>query len=371
MISAVMPSLNQAAYIREAIDSILLQNYPRLELIVIDGGSTDGTLEILEGYGRRIIWISEPDRNQADALNKGFRTASGEIIAWLNSDDVYAPDAFDTVSRFFMEAPEALWVFGRAIIIDAQGREIRRWITRYKNYFLDRYSYDSLLVQNYISQMAVFFRREIIEEIGFLDVNLRNAMDYDYWLRIGKRYPPAYLDKVLGKFRIHSGSKTVKEAWDLFESDFKCAKKHGAAKPFLVFCHKLFHIAVMFVYPVLFKAETILKNNAAAPQRASKQRSKIMKKILSVLLISAFAVTSVPCSAFAENTAKHGKVTGKSVAAGLTSLLIWPGIGQVINENESKKSVTHALLGLTGIFRFWSGWDGLINRQGGRWDGKI
>lgn len=96
-----------------------------------------------------------------------------------------------------------------------------------------------------------------------------------------------------------------------------------------------------------------------------------MKKTLAVLSLFALVITSVPHAALAENTAKHGKVTGKSVVAGLTSLLIWPGIGQVINENKTKKTVTHALLGLTGIFRFWSGWDALIDRQGGRWDGKI
>jgi len=96
-----------------------------------------------------------------------------------------------------------------------------------------------------------------------------------------------------------------------------------------------------------------------------------MKKVLTIFSLFVLVVTAVPQAAMADNTAKHGKVTGKSVVAGLTSLFLWPGIGQVINDNESKKSVTHAVLGLTGIFRFWSGWDALIGRQGGRWDGKI
>lgn len=96
-----------------------------------------------------------------------------------------------------------------------------------------------------------------------------------------------------------------------------------------------------------------------------------MKKGFVALLLLSLTLSSVPGTALAANTATHGKVTGKTVLAGLASFLLWPGIGQVINENESKKDITHAVLGLTGIFRFWSGWDALINRQGGRWDGKI
>ena len=96
-----------------------------------------------------------------------------------------------------------------------------------------------------------------------------------------------------------------------------------------------------------------------------------MKKIIAGLMILAAIITVVPLPAYAENTAKHGKITGKTVCYGLASLIIWPGIGQYLNDNETKKNWTHALLGLTGVFRFWSGWDAMIDRQGGRWDGKI
>lgn len=259
MISAVMPTYNQGAYIRLALESIFSQNYPKLEVIVVDGMSTDNTIEILKSYGDRIRWISEKDKNQSDALNKGFAMARGEIIAWLNSDDLYDEGAFLTVGRYFAEHPDVMWLYGRAIIIDEEGEEIRRWVTNYKNFFLPRYRYSGLLIQNTLSQMAVFFRRRVVEEVGLLDVGLHNAMDYDYWLRLGKRYKPAYLDQNFGKFRLHTGSKTIKQSRDLFDSDYACAKKYGAGRPHLIFLHKIFHFLVMILYPCLSRMESSRK----------------------------------------------------------------------------------------------------------------
>ncbi|HNV85336.1 MAG TPA: glycosyltransferase family 2 protein [Candidatus Omnitrophota bacterium] len=248
LISAVIPSFNQSDFIAKSIDSILGQDYPRLEIIVVDGGSTDRTLEILKSYGNQIRWISEKDRGQTDALNKGFHMAKGEIIAWLNTDDLYDEGCLQTVGSYFQNHPDCLWLYGRCVIIDAEGREIRKWVTAYKNFFCRRYSHNSLLIQNFVSQMGVFFRKRVFLEIGELDVSLRNAMDYDYWLRIAARYRPHFIDRNLGKFRLHPGSKTLKETSNLFGNDYLCAKKYAKGKPWIIFLHKIFHISILCYY---------------------------------------------------------------------------------------------------------------------------
>lgn len=255
MISAVMPSYNQAKYLREALDSILSQNYPNLEVIVMDGGSTDGSVDILKSYGEKISWVSEKDKSQSDAINKGLKKARGDIIAWLNSDDVYFEGAFLAIGRYFAQHADVMWLFGRAIIIDQDSREIRRWVTRYKNFFLPRYSYDSLLAQNYISQMAVFFRREAVNEIGYIDESLQFAMDYDYWLRMGAKYKPAYLPQYFGKFRLHNASKTIADSKLSFDSDFSTARKYSGGKWHLILFHKIFHLCIIVLYPLLAWAE--------------------------------------------------------------------------------------------------------------------
>jgi glycosyltransferase involved in cell wall biosynthesis len=251
MISAVLPSYNQVKYVSLAINSILAQNYPNLEIIVVDGASADGTVEILKSYGSKIRWVSEKDKNQSDALNKGFRMAKGEIIAWLNTDDLYEDGALKTIGRYFAEHPDCIWLYGRCINIDQNGDQIQKWVTDYKDFFCRRYSYTSLLIQNFISQMAVFFRRSVLQEIGEIDVSLRNGMDYDFWLRLGRRHKPAFIDQNLGKFRIHLDSKTIKESKNLFDNDYLCAKKYAAGKWWIIFLHKIFHITILSYYSIL------------------------------------------------------------------------------------------------------------------------
>jgi len=258
-ISAIVPSYNQAGFIRETLDSILSQGYPHLEVIVVDGLSTDGTQDVLAGYGDRIQWISEKDAGQSDALNKGLRKATGDIIAWLNSDDTYEPGAFLTVAQYFSDHTDCQWLFGKCRIMDVSGKEIRKWVTAYKNFFLRRYSYDRLLIQNTISQMATFFRKSAAVEAGYINAGHDFAMDYDLWLRLGRKYKPAFIDRYLGRFRLHPSSKSTLSSHRIFSDDYAVAQKYGSGKKHLLFLHTLFHVAISLLYPVLHILDSIGK----------------------------------------------------------------------------------------------------------------
>lgn len=206
-LSIVTPSFNQAAYLETTIRSVLDQGYPALEYQVMDGGSTDGSVEILRRYGDRLRFVSERDGGQSAALNEGLRRTSGEIIGWINSDDFYAPGALRAVGRHFADHPEVEWLFGRCLIVDGRGQVCRGLVTRYKDFWLRRYSYERLLLENFISQPAVFFRRRLLDRVGLLDPALHYAMDYDLWLRMAAASPPAFLDQVLASFRIDGRNK--------------------------------------------------------------------------------------------------------------------------------------------------------------------
>ena len=202
-ISLITPSYNQAQFIERAIASVLCQTGPfDLEYLVFDGGSDDGTLEILHQYHDRLSWQSAPDQGQIDAINKGLRRATGEVVGWLNSDDVLAPGALAKVAEVFTRRPEVEWVHGRCDIIAPDDRMIRPWISAYKHWRCGRYSYARLLTENFISQMTVFWRRRLLDETGLLDTSLSLAFDYDLWLRFGKRSDPFYIPERLASFRL-------------------------------------------------------------------------------------------------------------------------------------------------------------------------
>lgn len=208
-ISIVTPSLNQGEFIGETIRSVLSQEYPNLEYIVMDGGSSDKTLDILRSCSDRVKWISEKDKGQTDAINKGLRMASGEIVAYLNADDLLLPGALEKVAKTFMEKPGTMWVTGRCRIITETGQETRGLITAYKNLWL-RMHYPSLLfITDYISQPATFWRGSTLSELGYLDENLHYALDYEYFLRLNNKYPLVILPDYLAAFRVHSQSKNA------------------------------------------------------------------------------------------------------------------------------------------------------------------
>ncbi len=207
--SVVTPSFNQAEFIERTLASVHRQTGDfELEHFVIDGGSTDGTVDLLRRWDDKLSYVSEPDNGQSHALNKGIACATGDIIVWLNSDDILFDGALRKVAAFFSAHPEARWLYGKAKLIDEHDREIRKPITWYKNLLLRRYSYSLLLVENFISQVAVFFHRSLYNEVGGVDEALKYDMDYDLWLKFGRICRPGILDRYLGAFRFYTGCKT-------------------------------------------------------------------------------------------------------------------------------------------------------------------
>lgn len=200
-VSIVTPSYNSAGSIEGTIASILSQGYPDLEHIVVDGGSTDGTIAILHRYPH-VIWTSEQDAGQSDALNKGFRKATGDIIGWLNADDTYEAGTLRAVAEFFLKNPTIDMVHGDINWIDAAGRAIVRVPGR-------ELDLASALLSNPVNQQAAFFRRSVCERVGYLRTDLHYAMDYEFWLRLARCLRSRYVPQLWANFRIMPGTKTV------------------------------------------------------------------------------------------------------------------------------------------------------------------
>jgi len=226
-ISVITASLNQGEFIERTIQSVLRQKGPfELEYIIIDGGSSDGTLEIVKKYQSRITWISGKDVGQSDAINKGLEMASGEILAWLNSDDTYEPGALSDVVEVFRQC-HFEWCIGKFRIIDEHDKEIRKAIAGYKILKCKTYTYKRLLAKNFIPQPAVLFTRKVYKEIGPLCLDCHYTMDYDYWLRIGRKYKPRYIDRFLANFRWHKKSKCGEMYKEGAYEAYLMAKKHA------------------------------------------------------------------------------------------------------------------------------------------------
>ncbi len=203
-ISIVTPSLNQGRFIEACIRSVLEQGYPAYEHIIVDGGSRDNTLKILERYPH-LVRISEPDRGQADALNKGFKMAGGDLIGWLNADDLYLPGCFHTVSRFMLEHPDVDIVYGDYRFINENGSVLQ--LRKELGFDLFMLKYLHIL---YIPTTATFFKRRIFDEGNYLNEDYNYAMDYEFLLRLAlKGYTFAHIPAVLADFRWHSQNKST------------------------------------------------------------------------------------------------------------------------------------------------------------------
>ena len=260
MISVITPSYNQAGFIERTIESVRCQrmDFP-VEHIVIDGGSKDGTVDILIKYSGCIRYRSEPDHGMQDALNKGFAMATGDIIGWLNADDTYLPGALQKAATYFDRHPDCLWLYGNCRIVDEHDREIRKWITAYKNSLSRKFSFNRLLTTNFISQPAVFFRRSVLETAGPIDLDLPTAMDYDLWLRLAKLGSPGYIDEDLACFRVHGQSISSRNYKSQFEEQYRIHERYDQNRLLLI-KHRIKIRFIVFTYSLLELVQTRFRN---------------------------------------------------------------------------------------------------------------
>jgi glycosyltransferase involved in cell wall biosynthesis len=222
LVSVITPSYNQAGFLEQTVLSVLDQDYPSVEYVVVDGASTDGTLDILRSYGDRLAWISEPDSGQADAINKGLRLAKGQVVAYLNSDDVYLPGAIRTAVEYLRAHPEVGLVYGDCRVIGPGGEplglisapepDVQRWIHR----------------GEFVPQPAAFWRREVIGSVGLFDEGLHYALDYDFFVRVALAFPAAHIPHPLAAFRLHGASKTTSGEERHWQESMQVSRRYGS-----------------------------------------------------------------------------------------------------------------------------------------------
>jgi glycosyltransferase involved in cell wall biosynthesis len=249
-ITIITPSFNAAATIEATLESVRAPGYPKLEHLVIDGGSTDGTVELLKA-APGVRHVSEADRGLAHALNKGVAMASGDVIGELNADDVYEPGALNAVGEAFRDNPGATWLTGYCRIIDGDGVEIRRAVTRYKNAFLRRYSLGLYLTHNFISAPATFFRRTTVEAAGGFDERYRISVDYDLQLRVARRNDPLVLRRYLASFRMVEGTLSMSSYRTQFREHAEQARRHGDGHRAAVALNQAISAGIVGTYEVM------------------------------------------------------------------------------------------------------------------------
>jgi glycosyltransferase involved in cell wall biosynthesis len=245
LVSIVTPSYNQAPYLETAMRSVLEQDYPRLEYIVIDGGSEDGSLSLIQQYAPRLAhWVAEPDLGQTDAINKGFAVARGEILAWLNSDDAYRPGAIAEAVSYLMSHPEIGMVYGQAFYVDDAGAPIARYPAGSTDHRGLRRGITT------IPQQATFFRARLWQMVGPLDPSFYYAMDYDLWVRLSALSPIAYVQRPWADFRIHDLSKSRREAFRCWPEMMRVHFRDGGSRWSVLYAKYLVRRVVEPIMPL-------------------------------------------------------------------------------------------------------------------------
>lgn len=264
LVTVVTPSYNQGRFIEETILSVLNQDYPNIEYIVIDGGSSDNTIEILRRYNKLLTWISEPDRGQSHAINKGFRMANGEILCWLNSDDTFVPGAISKVVECFVKDPGTSMVYGLVNIVSEAG-ELTEQPTRNDPFDLWSVVYFSQIIY----QPAAFFLKEAIVETGYLDENLHWCMDWDLWVRLGMRYRLTNSNHIFSNIRMYRTTKTstgglrrIQEIVKVMRRYSHCSLAFGITRAGLGGLHTFLMYRLPHLYMLLKEIIIYVKNRS-------------------------------------------------------------------------------------------------------------
>jgi len=251
-ITVITPSYNQGKFLKRTIQSVVSQKYPNLEYLIYDGGSTDNSVKIIERYAKKypqvIKWRSKKDNGQVDAINRGLKAASGELIGYLNSDDYYLPGTLRKVVKEFAHHPRHFWLTGFYKVQFDNQRPGRNLVSTYVHFWILFYSRPLLLVLNMIPQPSTFWRKKALNKVGLFNRKYKFAFDYDYWLKLAKHGPPIIVRSYLSVFRKHSTSKSANFFKEQFDEQFKIARRN-AANWLLLTLHLLHtHIFIIPIY---------------------------------------------------------------------------------------------------------------------------
>ena len=257
-ISVIMPSYQQATYLEEAVRSVLDQHKVKVELIVMDPGSTDGSRELLlrlqEEYGEALQLHFVADNGQADAIQYGMALARGNVLAWLNSDDRLRPGALE-VAAAYLDCPEPRWLYGRCGIINDYGQQISRPIVWYKNLRGRHFSIYKLLTEDFIPQMATFWNRAMWDKAGGIDQKRHLDMDYDLFIKYARIAQPQVLPSYLADFRVHREAKSSTRTFEAMDEAFATARQYAAELGWrgklAIILHRIYALRTRLIYRVI------------------------------------------------------------------------------------------------------------------------
>lgn len=228
-ISIIVPSLNKAKFLKEALNSIINQKYPNIEVLIYDGGSTDGSLFIIDRYLKKypkvFRLVSKQDSGQLDAINQGFSLASGVLISFLNADDILSRGALKAIGEFYIKYPNSLWFAGKGKIIDGSGKQISVFVTNYKNWLINKNKFTNLLIVNYLTQSSVYITKKAFITYGPFNGIQKIVMEYEMWLRLGQQQMPTIIDKELSCFRLIQSGFSLTNFKRILAADDKIAHK--------------------------------------------------------------------------------------------------------------------------------------------------
>ena len=244
-ISIIVPSFNKVKYISKTFQSIVDQKYPNLEVLIYDGGSTDGTTQVIikfcQKYPQVFKWVSKKDQGQVDAIVRGLKRAKGEILTFINADDFYKKNALEKVAKVFLESPDCLWITGLGDVIDQNDQVIASPITQYKNSLIKLNKFNFLLMVNYITQPATFISKKAYQKYGPFTGTKNYVMEYEFWLKLGKRQMPVIVPDYLASFRLTTDNISSTSFKKLLDLDNKIAQKY-TKNGLLISLHKLHNI---------------------------------------------------------------------------------------------------------------------------------